>query len=397
MRAVVSLLVLITSGPQLKPEPPAKVRSQLQGSSLRLEAPPAAAHTGCLVACHTPHSAKGPVGRGIAASSESTCLSCHDDSAQPAAAGGADKKLTPTFGIGSSHVGLRIDRPRTRYVRELGEGARKEVLRQDCSGCHDVHGRDRGMLRRLAFDARGQLLKGIKPVFKAQICFGCHAGREAAPLGNSMGDLGRRFGSEALSSHFIGRSAQDRPDLPSLKGTEFKGRLDCTSCHDNPDPKGIRGPHGSPFPNLLKASFGKEQDAGFIGAKSDELCYTCHDRYAIASNSSFPLHKEHITGFIEKSSGIRRIDPERPLPVVRSPWDTRMGSSSRLMSGLGVPTPCATCHDPHGSTEHSALIQFDRSVVTRSSLGGVEFYRSGLGHGSCTLSCHGHDHIQSKY
>jgi hypothetical protein len=81
---------------------------------------------------------------------------------------------------------------------------------------------------------------------------------------------------------------------------------------------------------------------------------------------------------------------------MRIGW-TPSASASAPLAGFGEPTPCATCHDPHGSLNNPSLIRFDPAVVTRSSVGGVDFYRSGLGHGTCTLTCHGYDHVQAKY
>lgn len=258
------------------------------------------------------------------------------------------------------------------------------------------------MLSRNAFDTRGQLL-GIKPVSIAQRCFGCHAGPEAAPLHFLDSDVGGVFGKGSLSSHGIGRTSADRPDLPSLQGMTFQGKLDCTSCHDNPDPAGPRGPHASPYPFLLKATYGREGDAASAGDRSNELCFTCHDRHSIESNRSFPLHREHLYGFTGSTPIGGRHRPSTLEVGNILPLGLRMGrtvdvrGATSLFAGFGEPTPCATCHDPHGSAKNPMLIRFDPSVVTRSSMGGMDFYRNGLGHGTCTLTCHGYDHVQTRY
>ena len=368
-------------------------------------------HRDCKV-CHTPHNvAKGAVAlqrsaaKGVAAlqvsPADSLCLPCHQS---PAAAlrreGPAGLPIVPG---GSSH-GLRGPEARgASYVRVVRDGPRRLLLKMDCTGCHDPHGKSVGKLKILAFDTRGQLLAGVKPVAIAQLCFGCHAGTEATPLTGSDPDVGLLFSKGILSSHVIGHQASDRPDLPSLRAGEFRGPLDCTSCHANPDPTGLRGPHVSSFPSLLKAAYGRERDAGLMGGRANDLCFTCHDKNSIETNRSFPFHREHLYGFTgSRASGGRKGEgaarPEERLPFgFRTGREAQSGRAPVLFAGFGEPTPCATCHDPHGSKKNPSLIKFDPSVVTRSSVGGVDYYRSGLGHGTCTLTCHGSDHVQTRY
>jgi hypothetical protein len=292
---------------------------------------------------------------------------------------------------GSSH--LKWDRASAgaNYVRVVGAGKGQFVLRQGCSSCHDPHGKTIHKLAARAFDTRGQLIAGAKPVFAAQVCFGCHAGPDAAPLAALPPDLGLLFSPGRGSSHGIGRSVSDRADLPSLRVSTFKDRLDCTSCHASPDATGLRGPHVSRFPSLLRAAYGHERDVPFLAGRHNDLCYLCHDQRSIESNQSFPLHREHLTGFRNSPIALKTTPP---LRIGGEPQAARPRS---FFLGLGEPTSCATCHDPHGSLKSQALISFDPKVVTRSSVGGVDFSRSGLGHGTCTLSCHGYDHIQTRY
>ncbi|HEX9081071.1 MAG TPA: cytochrome c3 family protein [Holophagaceae bacterium] len=355
-------------------------------------------HPGCLAACHQPH--RVAVRGTLAPTLDATCLGCHSGTPRPAVDLGALKLPESLAGLASRHL-QTPDSKSKPYRRSLRQNGKLITLRNDCSGCHDVHGKDPGMLSRYAFDERGQLL-GLKPTRAAQVCFGCHAGPQAAPVGQADPDLGARFGKDALSSHTLGKGASDRPDLPSLQAGAFKGRLDCTSCHDNPDTAGPRGPHASPYPSLLAAPYGRERDAGTLGDQTNALCFRCHDRRSIESDRSFPLHREHLTGFTgaRNTWGARRptaLGSTLPLPLgMRIGW-APSGAAGTPLAGFGEPTPCATCHDPHGSRKNPSLIRFDPAVVTRSSVGSVDFYRSGLGHGTCTLTCHGYDHVQAKY
>ena len=378
---------------------------QAQGtlpSSKEARAGSAPAHQDCAKSCHNTHNA--PQGRmgNRKFSLEGLCLSCHQG--QPAIPSANRAPKLPTVGLEvSSHLKVRTHRKSFTYRREVESGGkRKLVLRDDCSACHDMHGREAGMVRPMAFDTRGQLV-GSKPASFAQVCFGCHAGPEAAQNSRSEGDVGRRFSPGAASRHRIGASPADRLDLPSLRGLPFQGKLDCTSCHDNPDTTGMRGPHTSPYPFLLKASYGREKDMLGMAERSNELCFTCHSKTSLLANQSFPMHNEHITGFVGTANRAPRKDVfalrpgGRAQPMFQLGRDPRQGRTMGYLPGFGEPTPCATCHEPHGSLKSPALVEFDRAVVGPSSVGSVEFRRTGPRQGTCTLTCHGYDHVQTRY
>lgn len=332
-----------------------------------------------------------------------TCMGCHSGLNLASASGGV-ARFSSSLGAGSRHMMGLGENPGVPYQRVIRGRGRRIVLKQDCSGCHDPHEKGADKLRTTAFDQNGNLLVG-RPLYVAQICFGCHAGPEATSTAEADPDVGLLFSKGSASSHFIGRLATDRPDLPSLRGTEFKGRMDCTSCHDNPDPGGPKGPHLSQYPFLLKANYGRERDASSLGSRANELCYTCHQKSSIEANQSFPSHREHLLGFTgSKGAGSGRTLADKSdslgassLPRMGTVREARPGRGGSFMTGFGEPTPCSTCHDPHGSRKNASLIHFDRSIVTPSSVGGMEFTKNGLGHGTCTLTCHGSDHVQIRY
>jgi hypothetical protein len=375
------------------------------GAALVAKNPTQDVHRAC-VSCHKGHKgllAGGPKAKLAQAKGggrDQLCLTCHEGLAGAASSPGAVRMpiLTPQ---GSGHVrNPFLSKRGDAYERVVRTPTRTLRLDQSCSGCHDPHGKQRGKLRATAFDPRGQLLDRA-PMTVAEVCFGCHAGPEAASLPAGPADLGQLFGKGAASSHGIGATAERRPDLPSLRATVFRGAMDCTSCHDNPDPNGARGPHASPNPSLLKAPFGREKDMARLGERVNDLCYHCHDRQSILANQSFPWHAQHLSGF---TGGGRASRPQSgglaeavAVLGIRSPRDLRPGRGGALQPGYGEPTPCATCHASHGSPRQASLIEFDRSVVSPSSVGGLSFQRFGLVQGSCTLSCHGYDHIQTRY
>jgi hypothetical protein len=359
------------------------------------------AHAAC-AACHQGHRAVTPArSKAGRANPDRVCIACHEG---PNLATTADRapKLPPWSGQGSGHLKSRFSSRRAEdYARTVRAGGRAFTLTQGCTGCHDPHGKERGRLRLTAFDARGQLLDR-RPQSVAEVCFGCHAGPDAAPLLSGPADLGALFAKGAASSHTIGATAAGRPDLPSLRTSTFRGPLDCGSCHDNPDPSGARGPHVSAQASILKAAFGREKDQARMGERANDLCFLCHDRQSILANQSFPFHAQHLNGFTSSGS----MAAQRQAPALseaaavlglRSPRDFRPGRSGAFQPGYGEPTTCATCHASHGSLRQTSLIEFDRSVVGASSVGAPAFQRAGLGHGTCTLTCHGYDHVQTRY
>jgi hypothetical protein len=366
----------------------------------------AAAHGDCRI-CHRAHTpgmakAKAPVAEGKtqsrASAVDTICMDCHQGPSTPTRDQGASK--LPTWaGSGSSHVdGPFLDRARTfTKVTDRGDG-RKITLRAQCDGCHDVHPRNQSSnLLSLAFDAQGKIQKA-RPTSVSQVCFGCHAGTDAVRFLKGEGDLGALMGPSAQSAHRPGTTPRSRTDLPSLRSGLFSGTLDCTSCHDNANPNGPRGPHSSPFPNLLKAAYAREGDLGIVGTRGNDLCYSCHERASIEGNQSFAFHAQHLSGFagVGATRGAKVGQTPKRSGAALLPG-LRASGFNAGPGGFGQPTTCATCHDPHGSSKQPALIAFDPAVVAKSSVGSVSFQRTGFRQGTCTLTCHGYDHVQTRY
>lgn len=359
-------------------------------------------HKACAT-CHRSHNVpRGGEKKLIkTASVDALCLPCHEPGKSAFMTELAPKLPAWTGGEGSGHLKGRFSSRRTEsYSRVVTSDTGQRVqLAQDCAACHDSHGRERGKLRRLGFDNRGQLLDR-RPQSVAEVCFGCHAGQEAALLRTSGPDLGLLFAKGAMSSHRIGATAAGRPELPSLRSGLLSGGLDCTSCHDNPDPGGARGPHASPHVALLKASYGRERDMARLGERVNDLCLVCHDRASIFANQSFGFHAQHLKGFTTSTSTAGRMGVQQEAQAalgIRTVRDLRSARAGGFIAGRGEPTACATCHASHGSLRQPSLVEFDTSVVSPSSLGAPIFQRTSLGHGTCTLSCHGYDHVQTRY
>jgi len=362
---------------------------------------PSLAHRDC-AACHKGHKGASPArSKAGRMNPDQICTACHEGTNLATTADRASK-LPPWSGQGSGHLKNRFSSRRAEdYTRTVRSGGKTLKLTQDCTGCHDPHGKEQGRLRVTAFDTRGQLLDR-RPQSVAEVCFGCHAGPEAAPLSSGQPDLGQLFAKGAASSHAIGATAAGRPELPSLRASTFQGPLDCGSCHGNPDPSGAKGPHVSTQAAILKAPFGREKDLARQGERANDLCFLCHDKQSILANQSFPFHGQHLNGFTNSGSAAAQkkapaLSEAAAVLGLRSLRDFRPGRSGAYLPGYGEPATCATCHASHGSLRSPALIEFDRSVVSPSSVGAPSFQRAGLGHGTCTLSCHGYDHVQTRY
>ena len=151
--------------------------------------------------------------------------------------------------------------------------------------------------------------------------------------------------------------------------------MKCGDCHNNeagPGAGGIgpKGPHGSDNLTLLERQY-LTSDGTSESPAAYALCYKCHDR----------------NRFISAASGA-------------SPFG---GASGHVLHVVTNKAPCSVCHDPHGvsstqgnPTNNSKLINFDSVTVTPTG-GQLRFVSTGLNHGQCFLSCHGHTHNGSSY
>jgi len=205
--------------------------------------------------------------------------------------------------------------------------------------------------------------------FEYELCYKCHA--ESANLPGDSTNKHAEFKVTNPSFHPVeGEGA--KAYVISLKDP-YKARaerpgdvsvLTCSSCHGNDDPTGPKGPHGSNFEGLLIENY-VMADGYSESEYTYALCYKCHERVSILGNESFSQHSRHIVGQTSPGGG----------------------------------TSCYTCHDAHGSTKNTSLIRFNEAIVTPARDGRLE-YRQTAGvalSGSCTLTCHGVEHVERTY
>lgn len=328
------------------------------------------AENACL-SCHVSHSA--PWREQLLRDRPSRlCLDCHN--------GVAAVDIAPVINQLSGH--------RMNPVwesRERGElGFRISPFTQ-CTACHNPHavrlnipGEALSVALNTPFvppamrDVPGVNLAGVPvPVatFYYEVCFRCHADfpvlvrdRIVRQI-DTLGNVRRQFLPTVASAHPVTFPSRRSTDVPSL-APEFRTRLfiSCQDCHNNPnayDAGGglASGPHTSRYNFLLVAQY-ETQDFTMESPQAYALCYRCHDRTSILNNESFPLHRVHIVN----------------------------GRS-----------PCSACHTAHGvggsTPQHDHLINFDISIV-----GGQRFYNdTGRFSGTCTLTCHGVQHVNFTY
>jgi len=182
----------------------------------------------------------------------------------------------------------------------------------------------------------------------------------------------------------------------------------CVNCHGDPQkwnatlpPNGTDAtaagadlaPHTSNNRGILIQNYRdrvlKSSDEAYAAADS-ALCLVCHAEEGFVSNSSsaptnFSLHQKHLTIIGGKGNGGTDIDTPG--------------------AGQGNAV-CAECHFRiHGTAlayqvgdrTNTRLVNFAPNVLPNSVTGVLSWTATGIGTGSCTLTCHGYDHKAKGY
>lgn len=216
-------------------------------------------------------------------------------------------------------------------------------------------------------DATGQQVRRAQNLY--DICYKCHADNNVIPalhITRQIDQFNTRveFDLANPSFHPVASTGVNL-EVPSLLSPyTVRSVISCTDCHNNNDPLGPSGPHGSSFEFLLERNY-ITLDFTHENPSTYALCYKCHSRQSILGDRSFAKHKEHIQD--EK-------------------------------------TPCSACHDPHGISNtqgnpinNSHLINFDLNIVSPNNQGRLQFEDLGRFAGQCYLKCHNEDHDPKKY
>ena len=361
--------------------------------------------------CHAPHSAGGTERLLNYASEVANCSGCHNGNV-------ASKNIMAQFSAGfSKHtVGSPVwsgvhDPKETLPVSSASEHI-------ECVDCHNPHASNNlasvsaPNVSGITSNVRGVDKTGVakSPAqYEYEICFKCHAQTSAVtpyitrvirPVNptNTLEQFSQSNGMNS-SHHPVTDLKTNGDAIPSLSpptsttvDPEAPEDLDamsyiyCTDCHSDQVVLAgnilmSRGPHGSPYPPILRRQYVLDQRLAETTAFYN-LCYRCHNR------------GKDGAGNITSMNGILNDASFR-----KNNASLRGGHSGHLNSIGGTPVnaPCAVCHDPHGvkddgsSGSHTYLINFDTMPTYVSALAPETrpLFRDNGGHsGTCTLICH---------
>jgi hypothetical protein len=200
----------------------------------------------------------------------------------------------------------------------------------------------------------GNARHGAKP--EHELCYRCHG---AAAVGAARVDIQRLVRRGNPSYHPVEALGRNTDMQSLLQPHTAQTYTACSDCHGSEAANGPRGPHGSAFAPILKARF--QRDSGSAETPDQyALCYRCHNRNIVVSENpgSFRYHKKHIVD--EKAS-------------------------------------CRACHNSHGSTQYTHLIDFDTKIVFPNSKRELRYEDKGGHKGSCSLLCHNKDHDKKEH
>jgi predicted CXXCH cytochrome family protein len=320
-------------------------------------------------ACHKPHTAGGRQRLMRYEAEEDNCLSCHNGSV-------AKTNIAAEMNKISTHPVRK-----TTGVHDPVEDYRTMRKHVECADCHNTHrtkssGKNQApFIKNAMAGATGITTSGntaTEATYEYEVCYKCHAGRGTVrdPLVDRVivnTNVADEFSRNNPSFHPVEARGRNN-NVPSLN-QDYKSTslIYCTDCHGSDSKnKGVSGPHGSRYSPMLVRNYTTADKTG-ESPVAYALCYGCHTRTSILGNQSFGEHNGHIT--TEKA-------------------------------------PCSACHDPHGvsSTQVSGasgthLINFDRDIVKPSTTTkrGPTFVDKGTFRGTCTLNCHGEEHVDRAY
>ena len=224
----------------------------------------------------------------------------------------------------------------------------------ECGDCHNHHfvSSENKMAKISGIDrGRGRVREAMS---EYEVCFKCHS--SSANLPGDQRDKAEEFDISNPSYHPVAAPGKNK-DVPSLiYPLSSTSVIKCTDCHNSDDARGPKGPHGSIYRHILARNY--SENDGTENAFQYALCYGCHRRNSILGNESFSVHRLHI---------------------------------------VSVGASCRTCHNSHGSTQYSHLIDFENMSIRPSRSGRLEFMDLGPKTGQCFLECHGRDHDPETY
>jgi predicted CXXCH cytochrome family protein len=312
--------------------------------------------------CHKPHSAGKPERLLRYLNEEDNCLVCHNGAV-------AEKDIQAQFQLSSSHPLAEA-----QGIHDPKEDPRITTRHVECVDCHNSHASDNtpasppyvsGRLKKVSgVDKDGNPIyrdvsSGTAANYEYEICFKCHSDFETLlpyiPRVEDEKNKRLKFSVNNASYHpviSLGKNTSvpslnpaslDAPDyVRNLRESSF---IYCYDCHSD-DSELSKGPHGSEFRPILMRRYETEIQSG-QASQNYALCFRCHNVNSILSDQSFKAHRRHIED---------------------------IGAS------------CSICHDAHGVSNNTHLINFDVRYV--DAIPSPQFIDNGTFSGSCALICH---------
>ncbi|MEW6585469.1 MAG: cytochrome c3 family protein [Nitrospirota bacterium] len=329
-----------------------------EGQKIRSHADKNKLPKGC-ASCHKGHGKYNtPM---LAETKETFCFRCHGST--------LDVEKTRQQGdlardTKASDIMREFEKPYRHPVEKMGIHRYGEILPEtdpslprhsECVDCHHHHLvlNDNKMAGMKGTNAQGMLMTRASSEY--EICFNCHSFSANLPAGQS--NKAELFDVSNPSYHPVIAPGKNGEITSLMPPYTLSSTIKCTDCHNNDEPQGPNGPHGSIYKYILTRNFTSSD-----GAESSlqyELCYSCHRRSSVLGDESFPYHNLHVAI---------------------------------------VGTSCRTCHNPHGSRQYTHLVDLDNLTIRPSTTSGrLEFIDLGLKTGQCYLSCHDKDHGPAIY
>ena len=415
-----------------------------------IHGPYASMQTDTCARCHRMHSAQ--TSNSLLAdvkTPDTLCLSCHDGTGAPGPNVQAQYASAMTGGkpvagfshnvdavIPNSHTDLISDEEgATARIDEFKDASNRHALCVDCHNPHSASGSPTSTMESDGWTPGGSItgatgvavtngtpasnvtysfMDALTPATRMtkeyQLCFKCHSGYTKLPAGQT--DTAVEFNPAAGSYHPI--EAAGANTSPAMQGSlagasPYKlwsftvgQTVRCAHCHasgttplldsngqpvldaNNRQIPVPTDPHAAPATSpkrtgLLLADYEQNPLArpSFSSGAPYQLCFSCH--------STVPFQQEAAT----------------------KPVSTNFRFHNKHV--LGEKVPCAECHyrshstavkvtpeqpfaDATVSLSNAGLVAFAPDVEPYGSSGILEFTKTGVSSGSCTLNCHGEQH-----
>jgi len=216
---------------------------------------------------------------------------------------------------------------------------------------------------------------------KSETCLTCHTNKKEGKFVHSAVGMGCESCHQMVSEN--GKTTvtpvATGGDLCAMchkarKGSVLHGPYkngQCLTCHD---------PHASDFKAQTRAP-------------GNSLCLECHAPRRVTKNTVVLFNARNISD--AEFEAIPKIELDATQSIGH-PWMGHPVTERLDPLHQGEKMSCLSCHQPHAS-QAPMLIHFDRSIVSPSSDGRLEYQRTGVRSGTCYLTCHGKDHNPKTY